>query len=105
MTALPGRWALTMKTPVGRITAEMTFTAAGDSIVGTAAGKSEIVPLRDIVSHSTGDSERVTWVQDITKPMRLTLAFDVTVQGDQMEGHSRAGRLPSSTVTGQRLGT
>jgi hypothetical protein len=34
--------------------------------------------------------------------MRLNLAFDVVFDGDVMTGHSRAGRLPRSAVTGKR---
>jgi hypothetical protein len=34
--------------------------------------------------------------------MRLNLGFDVIVSGDTMTGHSRAGRLPRTHVTGQR---
>jgi hypothetical protein len=34
--------------------------------------------------------------------MRLNLDFDVVVDGDRMSGHSRAGRLPRSAVTGVR---
>jgi hypothetical protein len=34
--------------------------------------------------------------------MRLNLAFDVLFDGDAMTGHSRAGRLPRSAVTGTR---
>jgi hypothetical protein len=106
MTALPGRWALTMSTPIGKIEAELAFTETGPSsaIAGTATGRGETVALRDIRSTVEGDLERVTWQQSITKPMRLNLDFDVTVDGDVMRGHSRAGRLPKSTVTGRRLG-
>ncbi|MFB2598485.1 hypothetical protein ACEXQE_11870 [Herbiconiux sp. P17] len=111
MTALPGRWALTMSTPVGRITAEMTFTDSGDGdggrdesdITGTAVGKNETVALRDIRITPDGEAEHVTWRQSITKPMRLNLDFDVTITADEMHGHSRAGRLPRSTVTGRRI--
>jgi hypothetical protein len=50
----------------------------------------------------TDEGERVTWKQSITKPLRLNLDFDVIVVGDTMHGHSRAGRLPKSTVSGER---
>jgi len=34
--------------------------------------------------------------------MRLNLDFDVAVDGETLTGHSRAGRLPRTTVTGTR---
>jgi hypothetical protein len=38
----------------------------------------------------------------MTEPLRLTLTFEVTIEGDSMTGTARAGRLPSSTVRGRR---
>ena len=38
----------------------------------------------------------------MTTPMRLNLVFHVLVTGDALGGHSRAGRLPRSAVTGTR---
>jgi hypothetical protein len=34
--------------------------------------------------------------------MRLNPDFDVVVDGEALTGHSRAGRLPRTTVTGPR---
>ena len=42
------------------------------------------------------------WRQSVTRPIRLDLDFDVTARGDQLTGHSRAGRLPRTQVTGHR---
>ena len=104
MTTLPGTWALTMATPIGRIEADATFTATDLAITGTAAGRGETVELVNIRSELTeGGGERVTWSQSITKPMRLNLDFEVVISGDEMRGYSRAGRLPRSAVTGRRL--
>jgi len=103
MTTLPGQWALTMTTPIGRIQAEATFAASEYAITGTASGKGETVELRDIRTEpAEGGGERVTWSQSITKPMRLNLDFDVVIEADEMRGHSRAGRLPRSAVIGRR---
>lgn len=104
MTTLPGRWALTISTPIGRITAEANFIATADIITGTAAGKGETVELRNIRSEKAeGGGEHVMWTQTITKPMRLNLDFDVVIEADEMRGYSRAGRLPRSAVTGRRI--
>jgi hypothetical protein len=60
------------------------------------------IPLEDCVNAHGRWADRLTWNQSITKPLRLNLAFAVTLDGDTMTGTSRAGRLPASTVTGRR---
>jgi hypothetical protein len=92
-----GDWDVTIKTPVGSLAVVYSFADDG-GITGTATGKGETVPLRDIVVAG----QRVTWRQSVTKPMRLNLEFDVVVDGDRLTGYSKAGRLPRSTVTGTR---
>jgi hypothetical protein len=91
-----GDWDVTIKTPIGSLAVAYTFTDG--AVAGTATGKGETVPLRDI----TVAAQRVTWRQSVTKPMRLNLEFDVEVHGDRLTGHSKAGRLPRSAVTGVR---
>jgi hypothetical protein len=94
---LTGDWDVTIKTPIGSLAVVYSFT--GDhGLAGSATSRGETVPLRDI----TVAGQRVTWRQSVTKPMRLNLEFDVVVDGDSLTGHSKAGRLPRSTVTGVR---
>ncbi|MCC9146782.1 MULTISPECIES: hypothetical protein [unclassified Arthrobacter] len=102
MTSLPGTWALTMRTPIGSINATMTFTDTDGVLTGTAAGAAETVPLQNLRTAISPAGETVTWSQSITKPIRLNLDFEVLVTGDTMQGHSRAGRLPKSSVEGTR---
>jgi len=104
MSTLTGTWNLSMRTPIGTIYATMIFDEIDGVWTGTADadGTSPSVPLRNIRTEITTDGEHVTWSQSITKPMRLNLDFDVVVAGDQMTGHSRAGRLPRTTVSGTR---
>ena len=92
-----GDWDVAIKTPIGSLAVVYTFSDDG-GVTGTATGKGETVPLRDIAV----DGQRVTWRQSVTKPMRLNLEFDVVVEGDRLTGHSKAGRLPRSAVTGVR---
>jgi hypothetical protein len=44
----------------------------------------------------------VTWLQDVTTPMKLKLKFAVTVEGDTMIGTSKAGIFPASKLQGTR---
>ncbi len=95
---LSGVWDLTIKTPIGSLAVVYTFAERDGTIDGSATSKSETVPLRDI----SVVGRQVTWRQSVTKPMRLNLEFEVVVDGDRLAGHSRAGRLPRSAVTGVR---
>ncbi|WP_123027326.1 hypothetical protein [Mycolicibacterium stellerae] len=97
-----GDWDVSIKTPVGSLYIVYSFKERDGRITGSAAGKSETVPLTDIVLTDDTDGQRVSWRQTVTKPMRLKLEFDVVVDGDRLGGHSRAGRLPRSAVSGVR---
>ncbi|MGP3534139.1 hypothetical protein ACTU3I_05035 [Microbacterium sp. RD1] len=103
MSTITGSWSLHMKTPVGTIHADYLFVDADGVVTGSASDGSRITPLTDIVVQPGADGERVTWRQSITKPLRLNLEFDVTVDGDALIGESRAGRLPRTRVTGERI--
>ncbi|RKR86812.1 hypothetical protein BDK92_1080 [Micromonospora pisi] len=76
----------------------MSSPTWGGVVAGTASTPSETVPLAALVC----DGPRVTWRQSVTRPIRLHLDFDVVVAGEILTGHSRAGRLPRTNVTGTR---
>jgi hypothetical protein len=101
-TALVGTWDLALRTPIGRLSATVAFREDGGVLTGTAAGRGETVPLRDVRAVPDARGLRVSWSQTITTPLRLHLVFDVVVDGDAMTGLSRAGRLPATSVSGTR---
>ncbi|MBF6162058.1 hypothetical protein IU421_28215 [Nocardia cyriacigeorgica] len=96
--SVAGTWNLSISTPIGRIRAVLELREQHGILTGVAHGAGEDVPLVDI----SRNGDRLTWRQAITKPMRLNLAFDVTVDGDTLRGTSKAGRLPASKVVGER---
>ncbi|WP_067799695.1 hypothetical protein [Actinomadura formosensis] len=93
-----GTWNLSISTPIGKIKAVVELREQDGTLTGVAHGAGEDIPLTDVAL----GGDRLTWKQAITKPMRLNLAFDVTADGDTLQGTSKAGRLPSSKVTGER---
>jgi hypothetical protein len=103
MSTIAGTWLLRMKTPVGTIEADYRFENEGGVIRGSATGGGETTELTDIAVVDVPDGQRITWRQRITKPLRLNLEYDVTVSGDALAGESRAGRLPRTRVTGERI--
>ncbi|MGV9797568.1 hypothetical protein ACWDTP_05855 [Mycobacterium sp. NPDC003449] len=97
-----GEWDVNIKTPVGSLQIVYRFYAHDGVLGGEAAGTNETVPCTDIVAMECTEGHRVRWRQTVTRPMKLNLEFDVLVEGDQLGGSARAGRLPRSTVTGTR---
>ncbi|MEU1625538.1 hypothetical protein ABZ746_09455 [Streptomyces sp. NPDC020096] len=96
--SVEGTWDLSISTPIGKIKAVVELRRQDGVLTGVAHGAGEEVPLSDIAL----DGDRLTWKQAITKPIRLNLAFAMTVDGDTLTGTSKAGRLPASNVTGRR---
>ncbi|OBG31784.1 hypothetical protein [Mycobacterium sp. E3198] len=102
---IEGDWDVSIKTPIGTLAVVYTFRQLRDGdggLAGTATYKDETVALQDFTSATVADGTRLTWRQSVRKPIRLNLDFDVVVKGDAMSGHSRAGRLPRSAVSGTR---
>ncbi|MGW4096611.1 hypothetical protein [Mycobacterium sp. NPDC004974] len=95
---IAGDWDVTIKTPIGSLAVEYSFSDTSAGLSGRATLKGEVVELQDV----SQSGNHLTWRQKVTKPMRLNLEFDVVILGDEMSGHSRAGRLPRSAVTGAR---
>lgn len=102
MSAVAGTWDVRLRTPIGTLDAVYTFADGGGVLTGAAEGQGESGALEHLAVEPAADGERVTWSQRITRPLRLDLDFDVLVRGDTLTGHSRAGRLPRTQVTGTR---
>jgi hypothetical protein len=102
MHTITGTWDVRLRTPIGTLKIRYTFTEHGEMLAGTAEGQGETSTLEAIAVEPTADGERVTWSQKVTRPMRLNLDFDVIATGDVLEGHSHAGRLPRTRVSGTR---
>ncbi len=95
---ITGIWNINVSTPVGAQPFVLELTESNGVVQGTAKGDSETMPLIDPVLNGN----RLTWKLAITKPMRLTFSFDVTIDGNTLAGSSKVGMLPSSKVTGAR---
>lgn len=93
-----GRWNVTITTPIGKQHVELQLTDREGQVSGSATQGAETVPLLD--PHRDGD--RLRWTQHVTRPMKLTISFDVTRDGDTLAGAAKPGILPSVKVVGQR---
>jgi hypothetical protein len=98
MTIFAGVWDITLDTAIGKMAVVFTITDNDGAILGTAVTDKETLEFIDPVA----DGDRLTWTQKVTTPMKLTLKFEVVVEGDAMTGTAKAGILPASKLHGTR---
>ncbi len=98
MAEFAGSWNATLSTPIGTMHVVFDITEVDGVLGGVATSDAESVDILDAVA----DGDRLTWTQKVTTPMKLTLKFDVTVEGDRMTGGYKAGIFPSSKVEATR---
>jgi hypothetical protein len=100
MTTVAGTWRLVIDTPIGKQYAVLELSEVDGVLQGTATDEKsgDEVQLTDLIL----EGDVLTWAQAIRRPMRLNLTFEVTVTGEQLAGYAKAGRLPSSKVSGRR---
>ncbi|MFJ8542400.1 hypothetical protein ACIRFH_10365 [Streptomyces sp. NPDC093586] len=96
-----GTWNLSVSTSIGKIKAVVELREQDGVLTGVAHGAGEEATPADI----TLVGDRLTWKQATTEPMRLNMTFDMTGNADTLRGASKAGRLSSSKVTGERRTT
>ena len=85
-------------THLGKQSVTYDISVANGAATGTAMQGAEVAPLIDLAANGN----RLTWLQHVIKPMRLTLRFEVAVDGNTMTGTAEAGVLPGSKLIGAR---
>ncbi|OZB98856.1 DJ-1/PfpI family protein [Paenibacillus sp. XY044] len=98
-SAFDGEWNVTITTPVGKMDVKLSIATTHGVVHGTATQGEETVKFLNPVIQGS----KLTWSQQVTKPLRLNLKFEVNVNGDELNGVAKAGVLPASKVVGKRL--
>ncbi|MWC30929.1 DJ-1/PfpI family protein [Paenibacillus sp. MMS18-CY102] len=98
-SAFDGEWDTSIATPVGKMLVKLRISTSNGTIQGTATQGDDVI---DFINAELRGSQ-LCWSLRITKPMRLNLKFEVSVDGGQMSGIAKAGLLPASKLTGVRI--
>jgi phenylpropionate dioxygenase-like ring-hydroxylating dioxygenase large terminal subunit len=93
-----GRWLLTMTTPMGEQQVTLTCAASGNALTGMMSGGEGDVAI----ANGRVSGNRLTWDSRITKPMAMTLKYDVIVESDRLSGTFKPGLFPKAKVSGVR---
>ena len=99
MADVDGSYDCTVKSPLGDQNMTLTVKADGGTFSGTASGAMGASDVSGTVAGNT-----LTWQQQMTVPMPMTLDCTATVDGDSVTGDVKAGAFGSFPLTGKRAG-
>lgn len=95
--SVDGNWKITINTPMGARTMDVSITTSGATFTGKVdsdMGSQEVT--------GTVDGDTLTWNTDITSPMPMKLDFSAKVEGDNMSGNVKLGMFGNAALTGVR---
>lgn len=98
MANVDGVWDTIIKTPFGKRRGKLTIKTDGEAVTGSYFGDlggSEISEGR--LSGST-----INCSVDATKPMRMTLQIEATVEGDTLDGRVKTESFGTQGFSGTR---
>jgi carbon-monoxide dehydrogenase large subunit len=96
-TVIDGSWNMVLATPVGPQKIIGRFNAEGDVLKGVLESDQGSQSFAGTIA-----GNRLKWEMKVTKPMPITLKYDLTVEGNKLNGKVKMGLFGSANLTGER---
>ena len=95
--SVQGKWAITIKTPMGERRGVLDLIVEGATLSGSLTDGEHFAAITD----GRIQGNKLTWSAKITQPMRMSFKFAATVDTDRIDGNAKH-LLGSATFTGVR---
>jgi len=95
--AVDGTYDCVVKSPLGDQKTTLTVKSEGSTFTGTNAGAMGSTDVSGTVEGNT-----ISWQQQMTVPMPMTLDCQATIEGDTVTGTVGAGAFGSFPMSGTR---
>lgn len=99
MADVDGSYDCTVKSPLGDQRMTLTVKSDGNAFTGSVSGA---MGAMDVSGEVSGN--QVSWKQQMTVPMPMTLDCMATIDGDTLAGTVGAGGFGSFPMNGTRTG-
>ncbi len=96
--SIDGSWTITVKGPTGAESTKLVLQNNGGKLSGTQSGRGMTADILD----AKFDGGKITWINQITKPMKMKVEFSGTVEGNTMSGKAKAGFIGAFPFTGTK---
>jgi cytochrome P450 len=95
---LEGTWKLVVKGPTGPQPTVLLIEREGDVLGGSQSGQGSSTNVTDVKI----DGNKVSWVNHVTKPIKLKVTFTGEILGSSMSGKCKAGFMGSYPFTANK---
>ena len=95
---IDGDWKMVLSTPMGPQEMKGHFESEGQSLSGYLSS-----PEGEQGFTGTVEGNRVTFDLKVVKPLKITLKYDLTVEGDKLTGKVKMGIFGSAKLMGERV--
>lgn len=96
--SIEGKWNLTIKSPTGPMPTVLELQEKDGAITGSQTGQGTTTEIVE----AKFDGKTLSWVNHITKPMKMKCEFKAEVDGSQLTGKMKAGFMGSFSFTGSK---
>jgi carbon-monoxide dehydrogenase large subunit len=96
--AADGMWKMVLSTPMGPQEMKGQFITNGTQLTGTLFSE---VGDQEFAGTVTGNN--LKWDMKVTKPVSLTLKYDLLIEGDTLTGKVKMGFFGNAKLTGERI--
>lgn len=94
-----GNWDIQVNAPLG----VQKFTLAADVDGAVLTGVVTNGEGTQVILNGKVDGDEANWDLPIHKPVKVTVAFSATLDGDEIYGSARIGAMGSAKFTGVRI--
>ncbi len=95
---IDGTWAMVLFTPLG----PQKMTGHFETVAATLSGRL-VSPEGEQSFTGSVDGPRLKFDLRVEKPMKITLKYDLAVEGDRISGKVKMGMFGSAKLTGERI--
>ncbi|MET0366495.1 MAG: xanthine dehydrogenase family protein molybdopterin-binding subunit [Sphingobium sp.] len=95
---IDGAWNLTLATPMGPQPMIAYFETDGSLVRGRLESNEGTMAFEGTV-----EGAQVKWTMKVTKPMPITLKYDLSFDGDMVTGKCKMGMFGTAKVKGERV--
>jgi aerobic carbon-monoxide dehydrogenase large subunit len=98
-TTVDGEWKLVLTTPLGPQAFIGKLATQGNVVTGTLS----MGDLDPVSFDGTVDGNHLTWDLKVTKPVKVTLKYDVLIDGDKLTGKVKMGIFGTAKLKGEKI--